>query len=69
MGWSAHGANCGGLPNEPDDKIKQLLFDTAEGKVQEYPLAKHFIYFVTVDREQGKEETVVYRIIREPGSD
>jgi hypothetical protein len=69
MGWSAHGANCGGLPNEPDDKIKQLLFETAEGKVQEYPLAKHFIYFVTVDREQGKEETVVYRMIREPGSD
>ncbi|HEY0322350.1 MAG TPA: hypothetical protein VGC66_15440 [Pyrinomonadaceae bacterium] len=69
MGWSAHGANCGGLPNKTDDEIKQLLFDTAEGKVKEYPLAKHFIYFVTVDKEQGKKETVVYRMIREPGSD
>lgn len=68
MGWSAHGANCGGLPNMPDDKIKQLLSDTAEGKIKEYPLAKHFIYFVTVSSEQGKEETVVYRMIREPVS-
>jgi hypothetical protein len=68
MGWSAHGANCGGLPNQSDDKIKQLLSDTAEGKVKAYPLAKHFIYFVTIDRKQGKDETVVYRMIREPVS-
>jgi hypothetical protein len=69
MGWSAHGDNCGGLPNVPDDKIKHLLFETAEGKVKAYPEAKHFIYFVTTGKEKGKEETVVYRMIREPVSD
>ena len=69
MGWSAHGANCGGLPNLSDDKIKELLFETAEGKVKEYREAKHFIYFVTVSQEKGKEETLVYRMIHEPGSD
>ena len=69
MGWSAHGANCGGLPKLKDDEIKRLLFKTAKGKVKEYPAAKHFIYFVTVNKGRGKEETVVYRMIREPVSD
>jgi hypothetical protein len=69
MGWSAHGDKCGGLPNLPDYKIQQLLCETMQGKVKAYPEATHFIYFVTVDREQGKEETVVYRMIYGPGED
>ena len=69
MGWSAHGDKCGGLPNVCDDEIKQLLCKTMQGKVKDYPEATHFIYFVTVSREQGAEETVVYRMIAEPGED
>jgi hypothetical protein len=37
--------------------------------VKVYPEAKHFIYFVTVEKEQGREETVVYRMICEPGEE
>lgn len=70
MGWSAHGANCGGFGHGVEDVvIRQALCETMQGKVREYPLAKHFIYFVTVRKEQGEEETVVYRMIYEPGED
>lgn len=70
MGWSAHGANCGGFGDGVDDiVIRRALCQTMQGKVKEYPEAKHFIYFVTVYEEQGKEETVLYRMIVEPGSD
>lgn len=68
MGWSAHGAGCGGFGEEVEDiVIRRALCVTMQGKVKEYPEAKHFIYFVTVYKEQGKEETVVYRMICEPG--
>jgi hypothetical protein len=70
MGWSAHGANCGGFGyGVKDHVIRQALCETMQGKVKEYPEAKHFIYFVTVYKEQGKEETIVYRMIYEPGED
>jgi hypothetical protein len=70
MGWSAHGAGCGGFGEEvPDDLIMRDLCKTMQWNVREYPLAKHFIYFVTVRKEQGSEQTVVYRMIAEPGSD
>lgn len=70
MGWSAHGDGCGGFGESvPDDVIKRALRETMQRNVREYPLAKHFIYFVTVGKEQGDEETVVYRMISEPGSD
>lgn len=70
MGWSAHGANCGGFgTGVKDDVIRRALCETMQGKVKEYPLAKHFIYFVTECKEQGKEETIVYRMIYEPGED
>jgi hypothetical protein len=70
MGWSAHGAGCGGFGETvPDDVIRRALCETMQKNVREYPLAKHFIYFVTEYKEQGKEETVVYRMISEPGSD
>ncbi|MGA9773236.1 MAG: hypothetical protein WBV94_29665 [Blastocatellia bacterium] len=70
MGWSAHGAGCGGFGEHvPDNVIMRELCTTMQKNVKEYPLAKHFIYFVTVVKEQGNEETVVYRMIAEPGSD
>ena len=70
MGWAAHGDNCGGFEDGVEDiEIRRALCETMQKKVKDYPEAKHFIYFVTVYRKQGKEETVVYRMIAEPGSD
>jgi len=70
MGWSAHGANCGGFGDGVEDiEIRRALCVTMQGKVKEYPEAKHFIYFVTEYKENGREETVVYRMICEPGSE
>ncbi len=66
MGWSAHGAGCGGFGEEvPDEVIMSALCKSMQVNVRKYPLAKHFIYFVTV----REEETVVYRMIAEPGED
>lgn len=68
MGWSAHGAGCGGFGEHvPDDVIMRALCETMQKNVRKYPLAKHFIYFVTVD--QDSQETIVSRMIAEPGSD
>src|ERR1044071_175911 len=70
MGWSAHGDGCGGFGESVEDiVIRRALCETMQGKVKEYPEATHFIYFVTVYKEQGKEETVVYRMICEPGEE
>jgi hypothetical protein len=70
MGWSAHGDNCGGFGAGVGDVfIRRALCETMQGKVKEYPEAKHFIYFVTVYKDQDKDETVVYRMICEPGLD
>jgi len=70
MGWSAHGANCGGFGDGVDDiVIRRALCETMQGNVKDYPEAKHFIYFATVYKEQGKEKTVLYRMIYEPGED
>lgn len=66
MGWSAHGAGCGGFGEEvPDEVIKRELCSTMQRNVRKYSLAKHFIYFVTM----RNEETVLYRMIAEPGED
>ena len=66
MGWSAHGAGCGGFGEQvPDDVIKQALCKAMQKNVRKYRLAKHFIYFVTV----RNKKTVVYRMIAEPGSE
>jgi len=60
MGWSAHGDNCGGFGKGVEDVvIRRALCETMQGKVKDYPKAKHFIYFVTVYKEQGREETVL----------
>lgn len=70
MGWSAHGAGCGGFGEDVKDVvIRRALCKTMKRKVKDYPKATHFIYFVTVYKEQGKEKTVVYRMICKPGSD
>ena len=70
MGWSAHGAICGGFgPNVPDEVIEQALLVVARRKVEEYPLARHFIYFVTIKKEQDTEETVVCSMTSGKGSD
>ena len=66
MGWSAHGAGCGGFGEEvPDDGIKREVCNTMQRNVRKYPLAKHFIYFVAMD----DGETVLYRMKAEPGED
>jgi hypothetical protein len=66
MGWSAHGTGCGGFGEEvPDEVIKRELCNTMQRNVRKYPLATHFIYFVTV----RNEETVLSRMKAEPGED
>jgi hypothetical protein len=70
MGWAAHGDNCGGFGDGVEDiVIRRALCTTMQGKVKDYPEATHYIYFVTIYKEQGKEETVLYRMICQPGSD
>lgn len=69
MGWSAHGAVCGGFgPNVPDDVIRQALNVVAGRKMEEYPEARHFVYFVTAKKERDAGETVVYSRVRGKGS-
>jgi hypothetical protein len=70
MGWSAHGAGCGGFGSEvPDEVIRQALTVIANRKRAEYPEARHFVYFVTAKKEKDAEETIVYSIIGGKGSD
>jgi hypothetical protein len=70
MGWSAHGAVCGGFgPNVPDEAIEQALLVVARRKMEEYPRARHFTYFVTIKKEQDTEGTVVYSLTSGTGSD
>lgn len=66
MGWSAHGDKCGGFGEEvPDDVIKRELCNTMQRNVRKYPLATHFIYFVTV----RNRKTVLYCMKAKPGED
>lgn len=59
MGWSAHGAGCGGFkpPFHPhaagDQEIETCLRATVMKKVFLYPKAKHYEIFATED-ENGK---------------
>ena len=70
MGWAAHGDNCGGFGSGvDDDEIMLALCKTMEGKVKDYPKAKHFIYFVTTQKKGRKKETVIYRLIAKPGEE
>jgi hypothetical protein len=66
MGWSAHGDKCGGFGEDvKDDVIQKALCETMQKNVRDYPLAKHFIYFVTIIDGQ----TVLSKLIAEPGQD
>lgn len=61
MGWAAHGDICGGFgTNVPDDEILEALLVVARRKVEDYPDADHWIYFMTAKKEKDTEETIVY---------
>lgn len=60
MGWSAHGASCGGFPGIPDAEIQAKLLVTLRGKASEYPRAKHYAFFAT---ERNNEMVVLYRTL------
>ena len=70
MGWSAHGKICGGFgPNVPDEVIKQALVTVYRRKRDDYPCARHFVYFATTIGEGDAEETVVHCMKHEPAAD
>lgn len=49
MGWSAHGAHCGGFgPDVSDEKIQQLLLDVLAERIARYPKAQHYALFATL---------------------
>lgn len=67
MGWSAHGAGCGGFGEEvPDHVIRKALKDSLKLQKKRYPKARHFCYFVTI--KKGTKKTVVYSIKTVKGS-
>lgn len=67
MGWSAHGAGCGGFGEEvPDHVIRKALKDSLEIQKKRYRKASHFCYFVTI--KKGTKKTVVYSIKTGDGS-
>lgn len=52
MGWSAHGATCGGFgPGVDDETIQKALAETLEEKVSIFPDAQHYALFATVSGE------------------
>lgn len=60
MGWSAHGAGCGGFGEHvPDHVIRKALQTTFKKQRRRYPKAKHFCYFVTIKKDRDKEDKVV----------
>jgi hypothetical protein len=70
MGWAAHGAVCGGFgPNVPDEVIRRALIVVWRRKREEYPEARHFVYFATTIQEGDAEKTAVYCIKPEKGAD
>ncbi|HKY30560.1 MAG TPA: hypothetical protein VJM12_21695 [Pyrinomonadaceae bacterium] len=63
MGWSAHGAGCGGFGEEvPDDVIRKALQKTFKKQRRRYPKAKHFCYFVTIKKMRDKEKAVCFKL-------
>jgi hypothetical protein len=65
MGWSAHGAGCGGFGEDVKDKvIWEALWDTLAIQLGRYPDARHFCYFVTI---KGNK-TIVYSLKTGKGS-
>ena len=63
MGWSAHGAGCGGFGEEvPDDVIRKALQKTFKIQRRRYRRAKHFCYFVTIKKVRNKEKAVCFKL-------
>ncbi len=63
MGWSAHGATCGGFGDGVDDDvIRAALKETFEKQKTRYREARHFCYFVTIKTKEDGEETVLYSL-------
>ena len=70
MGWAAHGKICGGFgPNVPDEVIKQALLVVSRRRRDDYPKARHYVYFATTTGEGDAEETVVHCLKYEPDAD
>jgi hypothetical protein len=64
MGWSAHGDNCGGFgDNVPDSEIRRALLVTARRKIEDYPLAAHYVYFATTEQKNGRSYAVVHCLV------
>jgi hypothetical protein len=69
MGWSAHGDNCGGFgPNVPNEVIQQALLVVWRRKIEDYPEARHYLYFATTAKDGDAEEAVVYSMKYEKGA-
>jgi hypothetical protein len=54
MGWSAHGSKCGGLPENSDAEIRQLLKDTLREKTERYEGLTHHAFFATEGDKPGE---------------
>jgi hypothetical protein len=47
MAWAAHGDECGGYPDTPNDRLRELLAEIAERRRRDYPDATHYVFFAT----------------------
>jgi hypothetical protein len=45
MGWAAHGDECLGFPDEPNDRIASRLLGTLNKRAAEFPRATHIGLF------------------------
>jgi len=52
MGWSSHGANCGGFEGLPDEKIKEKLEEAVQLKALRHREAKHYGLFATLRHDR-----------------
>ena len=48
MGWSSHGASCGGFEGLSDEEIKEKLVVAVRQKALRYRTAKHYGLFATL---------------------
>ena len=45
MGWAAHGDECLGFPDEPNERIASRLERTLNKRAEEFPKATHIGLF------------------------
>ena len=50
LAWSAHGDACGGFPDTPNERLREMLERTVERRRVEYPDATHYVFFATERR-------------------